>query len=75
MAGVDPHSILSLLDEASPLALGQDMDEDAPAAGEGLQSPISEVDLAAAPSTATLMVQAPLAPNQGRSAIILGSIL
>ena len=68
MAGVDPHSILSLL-YPSPSVPGQDMDEDDPAAGGGTQSPNSEMEQAAEPSIPDLAVQAPLALDQGQSAI------
>lgn len=42
------------------------MDEDNPSAGEELQHPNIDMDLAACdPSIAALVVQAPLAPNPG----------
>ena len=72
MAGVNQHSVRSLLNESTPSPPIQDMDEDAVAAGTGVQTPLSNTDTAAVPSMTVLTVHTSLAPSQGRYAILLG---
>ena len=72
MAGVNQHSVRSLLNESTPSPPSQDMEEDAVAAGTGVQTPLSNTEMAAGPSTTLLTVQTSLAPSQGRYAILLG---
>ena len=72
MAGVNQHSVRSLLNESTPSPPSQDMEEDAVAAGTGAQTPLSNAEMAAGPSTTLLTVQTSLAPSRGRYAILLG---